>query len=101
MSDRDVTSLNDEYDLWLSPELRTLDLVSETGELAKEVVTAQDYGAREFELTDDLVDEFGDVYYCLLSLAAELDIDPDEALAASVEKYRSRLDERGDAGSET
>lgn len=99
MTDADVIRLNENHDLWLPPELRTLDLLSESGELAKEIVKAQDYGDSEFERTPDVVDEFGDVYYCLLSLAAELDIDPDEALTASVEKYRARLDEDGDAGS--
>ena len=95
----DVSELNEELDLYLDPELRVLDLVSETGELSKEVVAAQDYGETDFEVSDDLVDEFGDVYYCLLSLADELDIDPDAALDATLEKYRTRLTETGDIGS--
>lgn len=95
----DVGELNENLDLELEPELRVLDLVSEAGELSKEVVTAQDYGDSEFEVTDELVDEFGDVYYCLLSLADELDIDPDAALEDTLDKYRTRLDESGDIGS--
>lgn len=95
----DVGELNEELDLQLEPELRVLDLVSETGELSKEVVTAQDYGESDFEVTDDLVDEFGDVYYCLLSLADELDIDPDAALEETLDKYQTRFDEMGDIGS--
>lgn len=95
----DVSEFNDENDLKLSPELRMLDLTSEVGELSKTVINAQDYGRTEFERTDELVDEFGDVYYSLLSLAAELDIDAEEALAASLEKYQSRISTDGDAGS--
>lgn len=95
----DVRRLNREFDLELTPERRVLDLVSETGELSKEVLTASDYGEGDFAVTDDLVDEFGDVYYCLLSLAIELDIDPEAALEASIEKYRDRADERDSVGS--
>lgn len=99
MDQDDVARLLAEHDMDLSPELRVLDLESEVGELAKEVVTAQDYGDAEFERTDALVDEFGDVYFCLLALATELDIDAETALADSVAKYRDRLDETGTAGS--
>lgn len=95
----DVGELNEELGLQLEPELRVLDLTSEAGELSKEVVTAQDYGETDFEVTDDLVDEFGDVYYCLLSLADELGIDPEAALDETLDKYRTRLDETGDIGS--
>ncbi|WP_396611524.1 MazG nucleotide pyrophosphohydrolase domain-containing protein [Haloferax sp. S1W] len=96
---RDVSEFNAEHGLELSPELRMLDLTSEVGELSKEVIDAQDYGQTEFERTDDLVDEFGDVYYSLLSLAAELDIDAEAALAASLDKYQARMSASGDAGS--
>jgi NTP pyrophosphatase (non-canonical NTP hydrolase) len=93
----EVREFNREHGLALSHEHRVLDLVSETGELSKEVLKASDYGERDVAATDDLVDEFGDVYYCLLSLADELDVDPEAALAKSLEKYRERAD--GDVGS--
>ncbi|WP_049969291.1 MazG nucleotide pyrophosphohydrolase domain-containing protein [Haladaptatus cibarius] len=95
----EVGELNEELDLHLDPELRMLDLVSETGELSKTVLVTQEYGESEFELTDEMVDEFGDVYYCLLSFAHEVGIDPDEALETSLEKYRARLGESGSVGS--
>lgn len=95
----DVRAFNREHDLSLSPAHRVLDLVSETGELSKEVLTATDYGEEPVETTDALADEFGDVYYCLLSLADELGVDPEAALAASLEKYRERADEESDVGS--
>lgn len=99
MNQDDVAALTTDHDLELTPDHRLLDLQSEVGELAKELLTAQDYGDGEFAVTDDVVDEFGDVYYCLLALADELDIDAEAALAASVEKYENRLAETGDAGS--
>lgn len=95
----DVRAFNREHDLTLSPAHRVLDLVSETGELSKEVLEAADYGEAPVEATDALVDEFGDVYYCLLSLADELDVDPEAALAASLEKYRERAEEGAGVGS--
>jgi NTP pyrophosphatase (non-canonical NTP hydrolase) len=99
MDQADVAALNDEHDMTLDPEHRLLDLQSEVGELAKELLTAQDYGDGEFTVTEDVVDEFGDAYYCLLALADELDVDAEAALGNSVEKYRTRLAESGDAGS--
>jgi NTP pyrophosphatase (non-canonical NTP hydrolase) len=102
MDERDdvaaLRAFNEEHDLALSPEHRVLDLVSETGELSKAVLKAGDYGAGDVERTDELADEFGDVYYCLLSLADELGVDPEAALSASLEKYRERAAE-GDVGS--
>lgn len=85
-----VRTFNREHDLELAPEHRVIDLISETGELSKELLRSADYGDGEVTTTDAVVDEFGDVYYCLLSLADELGIDPDDALAASLEKYRQR-----------
>lgn len=99
MDQEDIATLTTDHDLELTPDHRLLDLESEVGELAKELLTAQDYGDGEFTVTDDVVDEFGDVYYCLLALADELDIDAEAALDASVQKYESRLAETGDAGS--
>lgn len=94
-----VSEFNDEFGLGMSPAHRTLDLVSETGELSKEVLKASEYGESAFEPTPELESEFGDVYYALLSLADEAGIDPDAALDRALEKYRERFDERGDVGS--
>lgn len=95
----DVRRFNREHDLELDPRDRVLDLVAETGELSKAVLKATSYGESPVETTDELADEFGDVYYCLLSLADELDVDPEAALAASLRKYRERVDADGTVGS--
>ncbi|KYH27942.1 nucleoside triphosphate pyrophosphohydrolase [Halalkalicoccus paucihalophilus] len=94
-----VSEFNDEYDLELDPERRMLDIESETGELAKELLKASEYGEREVETTQELRDEFGDAYYSLLSLAAECGIDPEEALESSLAKYRERFDSSNSVGS--
>lgn len=95
----DVRTFNREHDLELDPEHRVLDLVAETGELSKAVLKATDYGDAPAERTEELTDEFGDVYYCLLSLADELEVDSEAALAASLRKYRERADADGSVGS--
>lgn len=94
-----VSEFNAEYDLETTPEYRMLDLESETGELAKELLKANEYGEREFETTPEFAEEFGDVYYSLLSLADECGIDPESALESSMEKYRKRFEKRGSVGS--
>lgn len=94
-----VSEFNDEHDLSMAPEHRLLDLESETGELAKELLRASEYGAGEFEATEAFEDEFGDVYYSLLSLTDECGIDPEDALESSMGKYRERFESEGSVGS--
>lgn len=95
----DVREFNSEHDLSLSPGHRVLDLVAEVGELSKEVLKATEYGETAVEGTPGIEDEFGDVYYSLLSLADELGVDPEAALAASLEKYRERANDGDGVGS--
>jgi NTP pyrophosphatase (non-canonical NTP hydrolase) len=73
---------------------RLLDLVSETGEVAKEMLKATQYGAQEFSRTDAWCDEMGDVFFALVCLANETDVNLDDALAAALEKYCARIAER-------
>lgn len=70
---------------------RLLDLVSETGELAKEYLKPTKYGTEDFIVTDNYKLEFGDCLYCLLSLANETHIDASECLEMVIEKYKKRL----------
>jgi len=48
---------------------RFLDFVSEVGELAKEVLTATDYGAQSFEVPSAWEEELGDVFFSLICIA--------------------------------
>lgn len=59
-----VRGVMEEQGLSFSPEVRMLDLVSETGELAKEWLKGTGYGQREFTHTPGLEEEVGD---CLFS----------------------------------
>jgi NTP pyrophosphatase (non-canonical NTP hydrolase) len=95
----EVREFNEENDMEIAPELRMLDLISEIGELSKEILVAREYGDAEYEPTDAVEDEFGDLYYCVLSLAEELGVDPDDALDRALSKYRQRLADSEDAGS--
>jgi len=87
-----------EHGLEAPPAYRVLDLVSEVGELGKEVTESTGYGASP-EAVDVDRDELGDTLFALLALAEELGVDASAALAESLEKYERRLDERGSAGS--
>jgi NTP pyrophosphatase (non-canonical NTP hydrolase) len=94
-----VSEFNAQYGLEMAPEHRLLDVESEVGELAKELLKASEYGDRVVEPTPEFEDEFGDALYALLSLADECGIDAEEALEASLEKYRERLESEGSVGS--
>jgi NTP pyrophosphatase (non-canonical NTP hydrolase) len=88
------------HELSHDPATHALDLVSEVGELTKELLVATDYGQRSSQLGSGAVEEFGDVLYSLLALAVICDIDADEALRGALRKYERRLAERGEAGSQ-
>jgi NTP pyrophosphatase (non-canonical NTP hydrolase) len=81
------------------PEIHALDLVSEVGELAKEVLLAAAYGRRSPQFRPELADEVGDALYSLLALAHVCDVDAGDALQAALSKVERRLAQRGDAGS--
>lgn len=80
-------------------ESRTLDLVSEVGEVAKEVLKATQYGEAPFDTPPDWADELGDLFFSLACLANATNVDLDRALDGALAKYRARLTTRGDAGS--
>ena len=82
-----------------SVPFRALDLVSETGELAKEVLKATAYGSEPFAPTDDWAGELADTLFALLCLANSTGVDLETALDAALAKYEARLIERGEAGS--
>lgn len=78
---------------------RVLDIQSELGELAKEVLKSANYGENNFAVTDDFKLEFGDVLYSLLSLANETGISAEECLNLAMKKYESRLLKNNNIGS--
>lgn len=88
---RQVAEFIERHDLGAPPAFRLLDLVSELGEVAKDVNESTDYGTTPEEV-DVSTDEIGDVMFALLALADQLDVDAGEALAVALEKYESRLE---------
>ncbi len=81
-------------------EHRVLDLVSEIGEVAKEILKMTDYGKKPPEPRAKTRSELGDSLFSLIVTANLLDIDLEEALAEVLEKYSKRLDKGGSPDSE-
>ncbi len=66
---RQVSDFAHRRHLLYDPTVHALDVVSEAGEVAKEVLLAADYGRRVFQPRPELVDELGDLLYSVLALA--------------------------------
>ena len=49
------------YNLYLDKKISYMDLVTEIGELGKEIIKGTDYGTKQFEKTDNLESEIGDI----------------------------------------
>ncbi|MFB6291801.1 MAG: MazG nucleotide pyrophosphohydrolase domain-containing protein [Candidatus Nanohaloarchaea archaeon] len=95
---RKVAEFIEEHDLEAAPGFRIMDLVSEVGEIAKDVTKSSEYGLapEKMEIKED---EVGDALFSLLAVAEDLGIDAGEALDTALEKYRSRIEEKGEPGS--
>ena len=78
---------------------RLMDIESEVGELEKEYLKSSNYGTKDFEVTDDFKEEFGDVVYAILSLSNELEISVEECLNISLEKMKKRMEKNNSFGS--
>jgi len=96
---KSVKGFLNEFSLNTSPEIRYMDLVSEIGELGKEIIKASDYGKKDFDKTLQMTEEAGDCLFSLLALCEELGIDGEEALKGALDKYRARLKEKGSISS--
>lgn len=82
-----------------STEMRLLDIASEVGEVAKEVLKSSSYGKTDFSITESFIEELGDLYFSLLCLAAENQIDLSKELDKILAKYNRRIEERNSMGS--
>lgn len=80
---------------------RALDLASEVGEIAKEVLKGSDYGRRTFKPPDGWIGEIADALFALFCLANSTGVDLDSALETVLVRYTARLAARGSAGSGT
>lgn len=82
-----------------SIEHRMLDLTSEVGELAKELLKISNYGSKPIEFKPEFQEELGDVFYSLITVANYFNIDMSNALEEALKKYQKRA-EKGNIGSE-
>lgn len=78
---------------------RLLDLVSEIGEVAKEILKSTEYGKRPFKPGEGWEDELGDTFFSLVCIANSTEVDLLAALEMALRKYESRLREGSDPGS--
>ena len=94
-----VKKLIEKYGLFVGVGPRYIDLVSETGELGKEILKSCDYDRAEFNATESFEEELGDCLFSLLALADAAEIDADTALDRVLVKYERRFAAKGDVGS--
>ena len=88
------------HNLRTTPQTRYIDLVSEVGELGKEILTATGYGKTEFTLTAHTESEIGDCLFSLLALCTEMNIDAEAALQKALKKYEARFTQKGHISSQ-
>ncbi|MCA9971928.1 MAG: hypothetical protein KC425_17010 [Anaerolineales bacterium] len=81
------------------PGVYALDLMSELGEVAKEILLATDYGQTPPRFRPELADELGDVLYSLCQLATAAHVDLEAAFTATLAKYEARWQSDGQLGS--
>ena len=94
-----VNELIKKYNLESSTEIRFIDLVSEIGELGKEILKGNDYGKKNFSNTDNIESEVGDVFFSLICVDNDLKIDLTKALDKVLNKYKNRFSNNGHIGS--
>lgn len=95
---RRVAAFLADNDMESPPAFRLLDLVSELGEVAKEVNESTEYGSNPDDISV-AEDELGDMLFALLALADSVDVDAGAALETAISKYEARIAEKGDASS--
>lgn len=82
-----------------SIDIRIIDLTSEVGELSKEILKSTNYGCKEFEKTEELSSEIGDVLFSLICIANETESNLEECIEKVLKKYGKRFENKGDLGS--
>ena len=78
---------------------RYADLVSEIGELGKELVVGTNYGKSPLTSNKSLNMEMGDVIFSLALFANALGLDMEKCFAMTIEKCHRRMAEKGHIGS--
>jgi len=78
---------------------RVLDLTSEIGEVAKEVLKSTRYGKIRFKRSENWESELGDILFSIICVANTTGVDLEKALGNALMKYRKRIRNTKDAGS--
>ena len=92
-----VLEFVDDHHLEIEVPYRMLDLVSELGEVAKEVLKSSHYGITRFLPENKWEDELGDLFFSLICLANSTGVNLEEALNNVLQKYENRLTAKEDA----
>ena len=79
------------HDLEAKPEFRALDIVSELGEVAKELLKASKYGKSEALYSEGIKKELGDLLFSVICLANSYNINLSEALDIVLKDYEERI----------
>ncbi len=82
-----------ENHLEIKPEFRALDIVSETGDLAKEILKATEFGGKESGFKEEIRHETGELLFSTICLANTYNIDLEQALAETMQKYKKKIEE--------
>jgi len=78
---------------------RLLDLVSELGEVSKEILKSTAYGRMPFRPTAEWRSELGDLFFSLLCVANSTGVNLEQALSEALNKYQMRIETKQEAGS--
>jgi NTP pyrophosphatase (non-canonical NTP hydrolase) len=78
---------------------RVLDLTSEIGEVAKEVLKSTRYGKTRFNRSENWESELGDILFSVICVANTTHVDLEKALVKVLTKYGKRILNTKDAGS--
>ena len=87
------------HGLAAAPESRLLDICSEMGELAKEVLKNTNYGKSKFNKSTFPTEELGDVLFSIICFANAVGADLEKDLDKVMEKYANRIKKRNSASS--
>ena len=87
----EVEEFCQKHNLVYPPEHRVLDLVSEVGEIAKEVLKMSEYETKPLQFREEIISKIGDVFYSLITVANYFNINLEEALEIVIKKYKQRI----------
>lgn len=94
-----IKTFVDDRKIGTSTENRMLDLLSESGELAKELLKSSDYGKQPFKANEAFESEFSHVLFSLVCLANQTDLRLEDVLEKSLVEFDKRFKDHHHIGS--